>query len=120
MTHNFGPWITHEGNECPVEPDALVQVVLRGGTMGEAIEVEPEPALCCDWHQQSGMAAIFAYRKVIAPERVKLQGYIYGLSCGKLVVCDGDYPTNSASFTLSVEIDEDDKPVPGTVRLEDA
>ena len=31
----YGPWIKWHGGECPVPPETMVQVKLRGGIVGE-------------------------------------------------------------------------------------
>lgn len=121
MTHNFGPWIIHEGNECPVEPDALVQVICSDE---EPRRHNPRTlaAEMYDWDLQGLTCRIFAYRKVIAPKRVKVRGHIYGCSDGTMGLYEGHghHREHAADFTLSFEVDENDKPIPGTVRLEDA
>lgn len=121
MTHNFGPWIIHEGNECPVEPGDRLQILCLGE---KPIHLDDDSTLLashCIWNMaEDSPSRIFAYRKVIAPKRVKVQGYLYQFVGETLDIFNGHEPEGNANFTLSVEIDENGKPIPGTVRLEDA
>ena len=120
MTRDFGPWIIHEGNECPVEPYELVQVFCWGEMLDDAAVSMAMPARGYNWGYDDGhKVRIFAYRVADAHKRVKVRGHIYSCSDGTLIVGDVGYPINRANFTLSVKIDENGNPIPGTVRQED-
>ena len=59
--YTYGPWTVHTPGECPVPPDALVQVQLRNQSQIVAEECAPWPENDWDW-SEDGEEAIAYYR----------------------------------------------------------
>lgn len=49
MTAPENPWITWEGGECPVDPDAKVEVICRDGYKTEEVAGELAGTPRWDW-----------------------------------------------------------------------
>lgn len=71
----YGPWKIWNGGECPVAPETMVQVQLRGWTrpVAEAQMIDAADAYGWNWADEAD--DIIAYREVIGPKRETVVRY---------------------------------------------
>lgn len=82
--YEYGPWRLHDGGECPVDPDALVQIVTARVPFGDrencAIDVRRASDLQWRWNNGGDFLDIALYRIVI--EKKPLVRYMAELDAG--------------------------------------
>lgn len=107
---SYGPWIAHNGGECPVSPETVVQVHLYG-LEDDAIS-EPDAAEAYDWSWRF-CADIIRYRVWTEPKRETVRSAIF---IGEVT----NKPTNSAFATAVLDFADGVPQFPGRLEAPDA
>ena len=73
---NYGPWKIWNGGECPVDAGTRGQLQLYGESRSKAEDGFIYNIAEYEWGKGANMQPIIAYREVIEPEVVVINGYI--------------------------------------------